>query len=242
MHATTVRFSEDLWELLEREARGQGVSVAQFVRDAALMRVASVMARRGELDTDDALERLATEAVRRRRAAGPAVRDPHRLSAVRDSGLLDSAREERFDRLTRVAAGALDAPVALVSIVDEDRQFLKSCVGVAEPFASSREMALSHSYCQHALPSREPLVVADAREHPLLRGSLAIPDLGAIAYAGVPLELDAGQVLGALCVIDHRRRDWTTEQIALLQEIAAAVVEEIKRGEAGARRAGRSPT
>ncbi len=230
MHATTVRFSDDLWELLEREAKGQGVSVAQFVRDAALMRVASVMGKRGELDADEAIKRLAAQAAKPRRTSAPAVRDPRRLRAVRESGLLDSSREERFDRLTRVAAGALNAPVALVSIVDEDRQFLKSCVGVSEPWGSAREMRLSHSYCQHALPSAEPLVVADAREHQLLHDSLAIPDLGAIAYAGVPLALDGGHVLGTLCVIDHRRREWTPEEITLLRQIAEAVVEEIKRG------------
>lgn len=229
MHATTVRFSDDLWDLLEREAKGQGVSVAQFVRDAALMRVASVTAKRGELETDEALERLATEAAKRRSSPSPAVRDPRRLRAVRESGLLDSPPDESFDRLTRVAARALNAPVALVTIVDDDRQFLKSCVGVSEPWASTREMELSHSYCQHAL-SCEPLVAPDAREHQLLRESLAIPDLGAIAYAGVPLELGDGQVLGTLCVIDHKRREWTADEVALLREIAEAVVEEIKRG------------
>lgn len=230
MHATTVRFTDDLWELLEREADRQGVSVAQFVRDAALLRVATVMARRGEGGADETLERLAAGALERRTPPAPASRDPRRLKAVRESGLLDSPPEASFDRLTRVAASALDAPVALVSIVDRDRQFLKSCVGVAEPWASRREMPLSHSYCQHAIASSEPLVVSDAREHPLLRDSAAIRDTGAIAYAGVPLLTPDGQALGTLCVIDHRRRDWSAEEVTLLEEIADAVVEEIERG------------
>lgn len=228
MHATTVRFTDDLWELLEREAAAQGVSVAQFVRDAALLRVASVMARRGDEGADETLERLAAGALKRGSRPAPAAHDPRRLKAVRESGLLDSPREARFDRLTRVAARALNAPVALVSIVDQDRQFLKSCVGVAEPWASRREMPLSHSYCQHAVASPEPLVVADAREHPLLRGSAAIQDMGAIAYAGVPLLSPDGQALGTLCVIDHERREWSTDEVALLREIADAVVEEIE--------------
>ena len=234
MHATTVRFSDDLWELLEQEALGTGVSVAQFVRDAALLRVAAVRARRGEVDSDEALVRLAAEAVERHRRPPPAVRDPRRLKAVKEAGLLEQdARVTSFDRLTRVAAGALNAPVALVSIVDEERQLLKGCVGVAEPWASSREMPLSLSYCQHALPSPDPLVVSDAREHPDLRDSRAIAEVGAVAYAGVPLVID-GYALGTLCVIDHKRREWTTEEIALLREIAEAVVEEIKReGRAG---------
>jgi GAF domain-containing protein len=233
MHATTVRFTDDLWELLEGEAARQGVSVAQFVRDAALLRVASVMAKRGEEGADDTLERLATGALQRRTRPAPAVRDPRRLKAVRESGLLDTAPEASFDRLTRVAATALNAPIALVSIVDEDRQFLKSCVGVVEPWASRREMPLSHSYCQHAVASSsEPLVVPDAREHPLLRDSAAIRNIGAVAYAGVPLVGSDGQALGTLCVIGHARREWSAEEVALLREIADAVVQEIERGAA----------
>lgn len=241
MHATTVRFTDDLWELLEQEAARQGVSVAQFVRDAALLRVASVMARRGEEGADDTLERLAAGALKRRSRPTPAGRDPRRLKAVRESGLLDSPREASFDRLTRVAATALNAPIAFVSVVDQDRQFLKSCVGVAEPWASRREMPLSHSYCQHALGSSEPLVVSDAREHPLLRESPAIRDMRAIAYAGVPLLSSDDQVLGALGVMDHGRREWSAEEVALLGEIADAVVQEIERGSSVPSSAARSP-
>ena len=228
MHATTVRFTEDLWELIEGEAARQGVTVAQFVREAALLRVASVMGRRGEEGADDALERLATGALQRRSRA--AVRDPLRLKAVRESGLLDSRAEASFDRLTRVAARALNTPIALVSIVEEDRQFLKSCFGVAEPWASRREMPLSHSYCQHAVASLKPLVVSDAREHPLLRNNGAIREIGGIAYASVPRVGSDCLALGTLCVIDRRRREWSADEVALIGEIAEGVVQEIERG------------
>lgn len=231
MHATTVRFTDDLWELLEREAAAQGVSVAQFVRDAALMRVATVMSRRGDADGDATLARLAAAAASRVTGASAAVRDPARLQAVRSSGLLDSPPEERFDRLTRVAARALNAPVALLSVVEDDRQFLKSSVGLADPWHSKREMPLSHSFCQHGVGCAE-LVVADAREHPLLRNSPAIADLGAIAYLGIPLRTIDGYELGAMCVIDHRRRDWSPDEISVLRDIADAVEHEIQLEEA----------
>ncbi len=227
MHATTVRFTDDLWELLEREAAAQGVSVAQFVRDAALMRVATVMSRRGDADGDETLARLAAAAASRVSGPPAAVRDPDRLQAVRSSGLLDSPLEERFDRLTRVAAHALSAPVALLSVVEEDRQFVKSSVGLAEPWHSKREMPLSHSFCQHGVGC-SALVVADAREHPQLRNSPAIADLGAIAYLGIPLRSVDGYELGAICVIDHRRRDWSADEIAVLRDIADAVEQEIQ--------------
>lgn len=227
LHATTVRFSEDLWELLGREAAQQGVSVAQFVRDAALLRVASVMTRRGEDDGDALLARLATQAGGQSAGSASALRDPRRLRAVRSSGLLDSPPEPRFDRLTRVAAHALGAPIVLLTVIDEDRQFVKSNVGLAQPWASRREMPLSHSFCQHAVGCADPLVVPDAREHPLLRNNLAIGELGAIAYIGIPLRGADEQELGTLCAIDHRRRDWSAEEIDLLRDIADAVKHEI---------------
>lgn len=235
MHATTVRFTDDLWELLEREAAAQGISVAQFVRDAALMRVAIVMSKRGAADGDATLARLAAAATARPSTPPAAVRDPRRLQAVRSSGLLDSPAEARFDRLTRVAAHALNAPVALLTVVADDRQFLKSSVGLPEPWHSKREMALSHSFCQHGVGCADPLVVADARDHPLLRDSAAIADLGAIAYLGVPLRTSDSYELGALCVIDHRRRDWSSDEIAVLRDIADTVEHEIQLEQPAAR-------
>lgn len=75
----------------------------------------------------------------------------------------------------------MGAPVALLTIVAEDRQFLKSAFGLAEPWASQREMSLSHSFCQYAVRCPDPLVIADAREDPRLRDNRAVADLGAIA-------------------------------------------------------------
>ena len=143
------------------------------------------------------------------------------------TGLLDSDVSPSFDRLARVAAHVLNAPVALVSLVDADRQFFKSCLGLPEPWASERGAPLSHSFCQHAVASREPLVVDDAREHELLRDNPAIRDMGVVAYAGIPLIDADGHALGTLCVIDSRPRHWTTHQVQLLSDLAASVVTEI---------------
>ena len=236
MRATTVRFSEDLWRLLEREAAREGVSAAQFIRDATVMRAAYAMGRRGdgayeagaeEGSTPDAADAAGAERRRALLAAAAAVRDPDRLEALRATGLLDSAPDPGFDRHVRLAAEVLNAPVALVSLVDEKRQFFKSCLGVAEPWASDREAPLSHSFCQHAVAQREPLVVDDAREHPVLRDNPAIVDMGAVAYAGVPLVDAGGHALGTLCVIDSRPRQWSSHQVALLADLAASVVSEI---------------
>ncbi|MDQ3934738.1 MAG: GAF domain-containing protein [Actinomycetota bacterium] len=239
MRATTVRFSDDLWALLEQESAAAGVSAAQFVRDATVLRVAYLMGRRGEANIEEALERISGVPTREEDAAMPppdvlaAVRDADRLRALRDTGLLDSSRDEAFDRHARIASEALDAPVALVSLVDEDRQYFKSCLGLPEPWLGERESPLSHSFCQHAVASREPLVVSDAREHPVLRSNLAIRDMNIIAYAGVPLIDSAGHALGTLCTIDDHPRHWTRHQLGLLRDIAASVVREIELTRAG---------
>jgi GAF domain-containing protein len=240
MRATTVRFSEALWRLVEQEAGRDGVSAAQYVRDAAVLRTAYAMGRRGDAGFEDAIARVtgareaepaaALDGARRRRAlldAAQAVGDEQRLEALEATGLLDSDISPSFDRLARLASHVLHAPVALVSLVDADRQFFKSCLGLPEPWASERETPLTHSFCQHAVASREPLIVSDAREHPLLHDNLAIRDIGVIAYAGIPLIDDAGHALGTLCVIDSQPRHWTSHQIELLSDIAASVVTEI---------------
>jgi signal transduction histidine kinase len=122
----------------------------------------------------------------------------------------------------------LNVPVALVSLVDEDRQFFKSCIGLPEPWASRRGTPLSHSFCQHAVASAQPLVIEDAREHPLVRDNLAIRDLDVIAYAGFPLTTSDGAVLGTFCAIDSQPRTWSDEDIAFVREMAASAMTEIE--------------
>jgi PAS domain S-box-containing protein len=157
------------------------------------------------------------------------ARDSERLQSLRATRLLDSPPEEAFDRLTRLAARVLRVPVALVSLVDAERQFFKSQVGLAEPWATQRGTPLSHSFCQHVVAGRAPLVVEDAPRHPLVRDNPAIVELGIVAYAGIPLVLADDQVLGALCAIDTRPRVWTSEELGILADLAAAVVAEIER-------------
>src|SRR4029450_9559314 len=97
------------------------------------------------------------------------VRNLNRLSAVQRSGLLDTPAEEPFDRYTRLATRIFKTPVALVSIVDADRQFFKSAIGLPEPWQSRRETPLSHSFCKHAVAMEEALVIAGAGNEPAYR-------------------------------------------------------------------------
>ncbi|MDP8943199.1 MAG: GAF domain-containing protein [Actinomycetota bacterium] len=233
MRATTVRFSEDLWDLLEREAARQGISAAQFVRDASILRAAFLIGKRGDPEAEATIEQIARGKREEERPQGErellaAIRAPRRLEALRKTALLDTPPDDRFDRLTRLAAKALKAPVALVSLIDEDRQYFKSCLGLPEPWGSARETPLTHSFCQHAVASRGALVVSDARKHPVLHDNLAIRDLGVVAYLGVPLITSEGEGLGTLCVIDHEPRDWTEDEVATVRDLAATVMTEIE--------------
>jgi GAF domain-containing protein len=234
--STTVRFGEDLWTLLEREAAREGLSAAQYVRDAAVLRLAFAMAEHGDAQAQATLADVATQALARRPDTpdGPAAQpdpvlsDPARRAALVRTGLVDGEGDDAFDRLASIAARVLNAPVGLVSLVDHDRQVFAGCVGLPEPWASDRATPLSHSFCQHAVASREPLVIADAREDPRVRDNLAIRDLNVIAYAGIPLIDTDGHALGSLCAIDDKPRTWTPDQVQLLEDLATTVVSELE--------------
>ncbi|MEW4567643.1 sensor domain-containing diguanylate cyclase [Tautonia sp. JC769] len=156
------------------------------------------------------------------------VVDPARLDALRKTHLLDGPPEIAFDRLTHLAQRILHAPVALISLVDDRRQFFKSAQGLPEPWASRRETPLSHSFCQHVVRSAGPLVIQDARIHPLVHQNLAIRDLGVIAYLGAPLATSAGQVLGAFCVIDGKPRHWGSDDLEVVREMATSTMTEVE--------------
>jgi PAS domain S-box-containing protein len=150
-----------------------------------------------------------------------------RLRALQASRLLDSPVDIAFDRITRLASSLVDAPTALVTLVDAQRQFFKSSFGLSEPYASRRETPLSHSFCQHVVRERAPLLVTDARSDRMLRDNLAIDALHVVAYAGVPLVVNR-ETFGALCVVDNKPRQWSSAEIALLLDLAAMVVSEME--------------
>ncbi len=156
------------------------------------------------------------------------VQDPARLAALRQTALLDSPTEEAFDRLTRLAVRLLGAPVALVSLIDADRQFFKSAVGLPEKYVSARQTPLSHSFCKHTVINQKPLIVPDARHHTLVKDNDAIRDLGVEAYAGFPLTTDSGHTLGAFCVIDTHPREWSLDEYEALHDLTGLVMAEIE--------------
>jgi len=162
---------------------------------------------------------------------------PDRLAALRRTALLGTPVEEGFDRLTRMAARLLGTPVSLIALVADDHQFFKSAVGLPEPWASRRVTPISFSFCGQVVATGEPLVLEDARRHPLLRHNPVIRELGWVAYAGVPVVTRQGHTIAALAVADKTPRLWSEGDIALLQDLAASVATEIElRAEIAERR------
>lgn len=165
------------------------------------------------------------------------VHDTARLARLAVRRIMDTPREDTFDRLTRLAAKAVHAPVTLITLVDGRRQWFKSSYGLGEPWAARRETPLSHSFCQYVVAYGAPVVVSDARQEPLMRENLAIPDLGVSAYLGAPLRDTDGHVLGSFAAIDYQVRLWSGEEVELIGDFAElAMTEIVLQGEREQRR------
>jgi len=156
-------------------------------------------------------------------SAGPCMELPSlpanealRLAALDSFDLLYTPAEERFDRIARVVAHALDVPIALLTLIGAGQQWFKSRVGL-----SVAETAREVSFCAHVVASGELLVVPDAQQdsrffdNPLVRGAPGIR-----FYAGVPLRLAYGVTVGALCAIDRCPRTPSDQELATLIDMA----------------------
>ncbi|MCC9654998.1 PAS domain S-box protein [Rhodopirellula halodulae] len=156
------------------------------------------------------------------------ISDPNRLNSLRATKLLDSPPDAAFDRLTRLASRLLKCPASVVTLVDEDRQFFKSCIGLPEPWASRRESPLTYSFCRQAVLCDEPFIVDDASIDPRVKDNPAVAEFGVKAYAGIPIRTTDGHVLGSLCVFDAVSREWNQTEIETLSELASSVESEIE--------------
>ncbi|MBW3609988.1 MAG: SpoIIE family protein phosphatase [Actinobacteria bacterium] len=146
---------------------------------------------------------------------------PQRLAAVRDSRLLDTEPEARFDRLAGLAALLLEAPMAFVTVVDDRRSWFKSCIGAPE--GRDRQIPIRSSFCQYVVTSGQPLIVDDARRDPRTAGNPGIDTMGFSAWAGFPVTAPGGEVLGTLSVADSVPRCWTERDVTVLETLADAV-------------------
>ena len=144
-----------------------------------------------------------------------------RLKVLRELLLLDTPPEARYDRIVAFAAREFDVPMALISLVDEDRQWFKASVGL-QVCETSRDV----SFCGHAIMTPNTMVVPDAHldvrfmDNPLVLGEPHIR-----FYAGAPLRMPGGEIIGTFCILDRRPRELDHVQLATLGMLRTMVVD-----------------
>lgn len=152
--------------------------------------------------------------------------EPERLEALRRYRVLDTPPGQPFEDLALLASHICGTPVALVSLVDADRQWFKARVNFEKP-ETPREVA----FCAHAILGNDVFVVPDARadrrfaENPMVAG-----DAGIRFYAGAPLVTSDGFAVGTLCVMDRKPRTLTAEQTEALRALSRQVVAQLELG------------
>src|SRR6266581_517536 len=150
--------------------------------------------------------------------------ESRRLKVLWQYDILDTVPEEVFDDLTELAARICEAPIALISLVDEDRQWFKSKVGV-----SISETSRDISFCGHAIGQHDLFIVADAtKDERFAHNPLVTSDPKIRFYAGVPLVTPDGHALGTLCVIDKVPRELKPDQKTALRVLARHVMTQLE--------------
>ena len=149
--------------------------------------------------------------------------DKERVKALKEYDILDSQEEESFDKLVRCVTELLDVPLAVVSLVDEDRQWFKANVGM-----SLTQTPREDAFCSHVVHQRKTMHIPDARVDDRFRDNPFVKE-GLISYLGAPLISHEGHVLGSLCALDTRRpRDYSPKEIQVLEALADCVIAQME--------------
>ncbi|NBC58213.1 MAG: GAF domain-containing protein [Bacteroidetes bacterium] len=148
------------------------------------------------------------------------IHEEERLKALKSLDILDSQPEKEYDELTELAAYICDAPIALISLIDKDRQWLKSKIGF-DACETEREI----SFCTHAINQPDEIYeIEDASSHDLFKDNPFVIEKGVKFYAGAPLIHHNGHALGTICVIDYKPKSLTDKQKLALKNLANQVV------------------
>lgn len=154
------------------------------------------------------------------------LRSPKRLVAVAETGLVGTGPEEVFDDLATLAAQLVGAPLAFITIVDDERCWWKSVVG--NEAGDDRSSVAEDSLCHYMIGSGSTLIVEDAANDERVRGYRSAAELGIGAWAGSPVRSADGEILGSLCVVHTGPRPWSSQDVRVLDALAGAASREIR--------------
>jgi GAF domain-containing protein len=233
------RFDDWLNDFLEECARNAGLDVPTYVSRSVATQMVADLRRSESHSLEELVTRLAESGVFADSAmpsTSAALTNPERLRALYATGLLDSAPEELYDRITRAAADALNAPSAAVSLIEVDRQFFKSSFGMGITKEEERQTPIERSVCQYAVADGTALILEDARLDPVFKNHPVVLDGSVVAYLGIPLMDNEGHAVGTLCVFDNKPRLWGTGHVQILQDLADLTAERIFKSTAKPRR------
>lgn len=155
--------------------------------------------------------------------------EEERLAALAELNLLDTEAEPVFDRITAKLARVFEVPIALISLIDRDRQFFKSQTGLPADLAKARQTARNISICGHVVAKKQVIIVEDLARDRRFANNPLLKEHGIRFYAGVPLLAPNGQPVGSLCLMDLKPRQLTEREKRLLQEYANEVMEEMAK-------------
>ncbi|MDB6005093.1 MAG: hypothetical protein JWR15_2080, partial [Prosthecobacter sp.] len=157
--------------------------------------------------------------------AAPSIDESARLAELEALNLMDTAADPALDRITKKLSQILNAPIAMVSLVNADRQFFKSQHGLPPSLAQSKSISRQLSVCGQLVTSNKPLVVEDIARDRRFSSNPLLRDLKLRFYAGVPLRTSNGHAIGALCVLDYKPRKFDDHENRLLEVTADEVME-----------------
>ena len=161
-------------------------------------------------------------------AAPIPANEEERLRELQALHILDTVPEEAFDRITTKVAKMFDVPIAMITFIDRDRQWIKSATGLPADLAEARSTSRAQSVCGHVIASDQPLTVEDIARDRRFANNPMLTERGLRFYAGVPLRFH-DRAVGSLCILDIKPRRLTEREQRLLEIMADDVVEELKR-------------
>ena len=154
----------------------------------------------------------------------PPSNEAERLNFLFSCGILDTPRDERFDRITRLAAQFYEADVAFLGFIDDRYQWMKSVRGDGIAPFIQRDQTI----CQIVISSGAPLVIGDMRTDPRLEGHPVVPHLPFRFYAGVPLTTEEGAALASLCILKREPQSADRFNLAPLEDLGAVAMDELQ--------------